>query len=154
MFQLRFFPLHIKRLFPHKRIPTLSNLFIQFSHLSCCVRHLVTRKPFSEYPKATEQPNVRAGKRISRKTSRGVIHSTKIHTSPTGKRGPPQKVDQFFRNFSRWTERVLDRNFRNLVEWIAPTVSLYQPAQQSLPRASSFGVRRAKRGLLFLELFL
>ena len=45
----------------------------------------------------------------------GAIHSTKIPTSPTGKRGPTQKVDPFFRNFSGWTEPihwVLDRNFR------------------------------------------
>ena len=45
----------------------------------------------------------------------GAIHSTKIQTDPTGKRGPPQKVDLFFRNFSGWTEPihwVLDRNFR------------------------------------------
>ena len=45
----------------------------------------------------------------------GAIHSTKIQTGPTGKRGPPQKVDLFFRNFSGWTEPihwVLDRNFR------------------------------------------
>ena len=45
----------------------------------------------------------------------GAIHSTKIPTGPTGKRGPPQKVDPFFRNFSGWTEPihwVLDRNFR------------------------------------------
>ena len=55
----------------------------------------------------------------------GAIHSTKIPTGPTGKSGPPQKVDQFFRNFSGWTEPihwVLDRNFHPeiLVEWIAP----------------------------------
>ena len=45
----------------------------------------------------------------------GAIHSTKIQTGLTGKRGPPQKVDQFFWNFSGWTETihwVLDRNFR------------------------------------------
>ena len=45
----------------------------------------------------------------------GAIHSTKIPTGPTGKSGPPQKVDPFFRNFSGWTEpihSVLDRNFR------------------------------------------
>ena len=36
----------------------------------------------------------------------GAIHSTKIPTGPTGKRGPPQKVDQFFRNFSGWTEPI------------------------------------------------
>ena len=44
----------------------------------------------------------------------GVIHSTKIQTGPTWKSGPPQKVDQFFRNFSGWTEPinwVLDWNF-------------------------------------------
>ena len=44
-----------------------------------------------------------------------AIHSTKIQTGPTRKRGPPQKVDQFFRNFSGWTEPihwVLDRNFQ------------------------------------------
>ena len=33
--------------------------------------------------------------------SMGAIHSTKIQTGPTGKRGPPQKVDQFFRNLFR-----------------------------------------------------
>ena len=47
--------------------------------------------------------------------SRGAIHSTKVPTGPTGKSGPPQKVDPFFRNFSGWTEPihwVLDRNFR------------------------------------------
>ena len=34
---------------------------------------------------------------------------------PKFRPGPPQKMDQFFRNFSRWTEPihwVLDRNFR------------------------------------------
>ena len=36
-------------------------------------------------------------------------------TGPNGESGPPQKADQFFRNFSCWTEPihwVLDRNFR------------------------------------------
>ena len=45
----------------------------------------------------------------------GAIHSTEIPTGPTGKSGPPQKVDPIFRNFSGWTEPihwVLDRNFR------------------------------------------
>ena len=49
--------------------------------------------------------------------SMGAIHSTKIQTGPTEKRGPPQKVDPFFRNFSGWTEPihwVLDRNFRKI----------------------------------------
>ena len=49
------------------------------------------------------------------KQSRGAIHSTKIPTGPTGKSGPPQKADPFFRNFSGWIEEihlVLDRNFR------------------------------------------
>ena len=45
------------------------------------------------------------------------IHSTKtmIAIGPTGKSDPPQKVDQFLRNFSGWIEpihRALDRNFR------------------------------------------
>ena len=46
---------------------------------------------------------------------RGAIHSTQIPTGPTGKSGPPQKVDPFFRNFVGWTEPiqwVLDQNFR------------------------------------------
>ena len=54
-------------------------------------------------------------KMASKTVTRGAIHSTKIQPSPTGKRGPPQKVDLFFRNFSGWTEPihwVLDRNFR------------------------------------------
>ena len=45
----------------------------------------------------------------------GAIHATKIPTGPTGKSGPPQKEDPFFRNFSGWTEPihwVLDRNVR------------------------------------------
>ena len=49
------------------------------------------------------------------KKTKGAIHSTKIPTGPTGKSGPSQKVDPFFRNFSGWTEPihwVLDRNFR------------------------------------------
>ena len=36
----------------------------------------------------------------------GAIHSTKIQTGLTGRSGPPQKVDQFFRNFSGWTEPI------------------------------------------------
>ena len=54
---------------------------------------------------------------IWRHKLRGAIHSIKIQTGPTGKRGPPQKVDQFFRNFSGWTEPihwVSDRNSRKL----------------------------------------
>ena len=38
--------------------------------------------------------------------SLGAIHSTKIPTGPTGKSGPPQKVDPFFLNFSGWTEPI------------------------------------------------
>ena len=55
--------------------------------------------------------------------SMGAIHSTKIPTGATGKSGPPQKVDQYFRNSSGWNEPihrvfgsnrllVLDLNFR------------------------------------------
>ena len=36
----------------------------------------------------------------------GAIHSTKIPSGLTGKSGPPQKVDQFFRNFCCWTEPI------------------------------------------------
>ena len=62
----------------------------------------------------------------------GPIHSTKIPTGPTGKSGPPQKVDPFFRNFSGWTEPihwVLDRNFRKFWlngsrPWFTPKVRL------------------------------
>ena len=51
----------------------------------------------------------------------GAIHSTKIQTGPTGKRGPPQKVDQYFRNFSGWTKPihwVLDRNLERSISSI------------------------------------
>ena len=54
----------------------------------------------------------------------GAIHSTKIQTGPTGKRGPPQKVDLFFQNFSGWTEPihwVLDWNFWKFwLNWSRP----------------------------------
>ena len=54
--------------------------------------------------------------------SRGAIHSTKIPTGATGKSGPPQMVDPFFRNFSGWTEPLsFGPKFPEiLVEWIAP----------------------------------
>ena len=67
----------------------------------------------------------------------GAIHSTKIQSGPTGKRGPPQKVDLFFRNFSCWTEPihwVLDRNFRKF--WL----------NRSRPTASTGG-RTSNQGL-------
>ena len=38
--------------------------------------------------------------------SLGGIHSNKIPAGPTGKSGPPQRVDPFFRNFSGWTEPI------------------------------------------------
>ena len=34
--------------------------------------------------------------------SNGMIHFGR--TAPTEKRGPPRKVDRFFRNFSCWTK--------------------------------------------------
>ena len=64
----------------------------------------------------------------------GAIHSTEIQTGPTGKRGPPQKVDLFFRNFSGWTEPihwVLDRNFRKF--WLngsRPKTAMHYEANQ------------------------
>ena len=45
---------------------------------------------------------------VSALTIVGAIHSTKlIQTGPTRKSGLPQKMDQFFRNFSGWTEPIL-----------------------------------------------
>ena len=54
----------------------------------------------------------------------GAIHSTKIQTGPTGKRGPPQKVDHFFSKLFR-LDRTDPLSFgpefpEILVEWIAP----------------------------------
>ena len=57
----------------------------------------------------------RASSQAEPPVTQGVIHSTKIPTGPTGKSGPHQKADPFFRIFSGWTEPihwVLDRNFR------------------------------------------
>ena len=56
----------------------------------------------------------------------GAIHSTKIQTGPTGKRGPPQKVDLFFSKLFR-LDRTDPLSFgpkfpEILVEWIAPPV--------------------------------
>ena len=56
----------------------------------------------------------------------GAIHSTKIPTGPTGKRGPPQKVDQFFSKLFR-LDRTDPLSFgpkfpEILVEWIAPYI--------------------------------
>ena len=54
----------------------------------------------------------------------GAIDSTKIPTGPTGKRGPPKKVDQtdplsFGPKFPE-----------SLVEWIAPYVDLKQAKEK------------------------
>ena len=56
----------------------------------------------------------------------GAIHSTKIQTGPTGKSGPPQKVDQLFSKLFR-LDRTDPLSFgpkfqEILVEWIAPLV--------------------------------
>ena len=62
----------------------------------------------------------------------GAIHSTKIQTGPMGKRRP--KVDQFFRNFSGWTEPihwVLDRNFRKF--WSNGSRPMVRPFQNQFP---------------------
>ena len=54
----------------------------------------------------------------------GAIHSIKIQTGPTGKSGPPQKVDQFF-PLDRTDPLSFGPKFPEiLVEWIAPNVSL------------------------------
>ena len=54
----------------------------------------------------------------------GAIHSIKIQTGPTGKSGPPQKVDQFFR-LDRTDPLSFGPKFPEiLVEWIKPNVSL------------------------------
>ena len=47
------------------------------------------------------------------KRSNGTVNFDR--TGPTGKSGPPRKVDPIFRNFSVWTEpihSVLHQNFR------------------------------------------
>ena len=65
--------------------------------------------------------------------SLGAIHSTKIPTGPTGKRGPPQKVDPFFQNFSGWTEPfhwVLNRNFRKF--WLNGSRPLFLIHQRKI----------------------
>ena len=77
----------------------------------------------------------------------GAIHSTKIQTGPTGKRGPPQKVDQFFRNFSGWTEPihwVLDRNFRKF--WLngSRPLSYQTSSKRSPPFWLLIGARKTK----------
>ena len=73
----------------------------------------------------------------------GAIHSIKIPTGPTGKRGPPQKVDPFFRNFSGWTEPihwVLDRNFRKF--WLNGS----RPIRPNIPVWNSvYSMRRMEQ---------
>ena len=53
------------------------------------------------------------------------------------KSGPPQKLDQFFRNFSSWTEPihwVLDRNFRKF--WLNGSRPRTWPSNRLLPGPS------------------
>ena len=71
---------------------------------------------------------------------KGAIHSTKIPTGPTGKSGPPQKMDHPFRNFSGWTEPfhwVLDLKFPDiLVEWNPPGYWRFLRLQRHRTRTS------------------
>ena len=72
----------------------------------------------------------------------GAIHSTKIPTGPTGKSGPPQKVDPLFRNFSGRTEPihwVLDRIFRKF--WLngSRPWCIYPGLYQSSSKVNSQG---------------
>ena len=56
-----------------------------------------------------------AGNSLNLAVMPGRDQFNQIQTGPTGRSGSPQKVDQFFRNFSGWTEPIhwiLDRNFR------------------------------------------
>ena len=52
----------------------------------------------------------------------GAIHPTKIQTGSNRKSGPPQNVDQIFRNFSGWAEPIefWTEIVGSFVEWIAP----------------------------------
>ena len=55
----------------------------------------------------------------------GGIHSTKIPTGPTGKSGPPQKMNPFFETFPVGPNRSIEFSptFPEiLVEWIAPII--------------------------------
>ena len=89
-----------------------------------------------EWSAQTEPPTV----------TKGTIHSTKI---PTGKSGPPQKIDQFFRNFSGWAEPihwVLDRNFQKF--WsngLPPKVLASKPA--STFGSNGFNGAETNRGI-------
>ena len=47
-----------------------------------------------------------ASKSSAPSETKDAIHSTKIQIGPTAKRGPPQKMDKFFRNFSGWTKPI------------------------------------------------
>ena len=65
----------------------------------------------------------------------GAIHSTKIQTGPTAKRGPPQKTS-FFETFPVGPNRSIE--FRTeisgiLVEWIAPIISRSQTSSLVSP---------------------
>ena len=84
----------------------------------------------------------------------GAIYSTKIPNGPTGKSGPPQKVDQFFRNFSGWTEPihwVLDQNFRKFLNGSQPTF-LYKFASLTQP-PNQFGIRQKNLKIPFGDNF-
>ena len=63
---------------------------------------------YNEFTLKCREMNTNRAEITNRKSveTLGAIHSTKIPTGPTGKRGPPQKVDPFFRNFSGWTEPI------------------------------------------------
>ena len=105
----------------HKKRRRLSALWSSLPHLPALGffgrvrRRLWVRDCLGILKKQQQQP--RSFQRMTQNIleSWGAIHSNKIPTGPTGKSGPPQKVDPFFRNFSGWTEPihwVLDRNFR------------------------------------------
>ena len=109
---------HVTLLFSHQSFTTCKD--VGYGELGVMERDISVRPT-----KMTRPVNVDY---LQRWYQIGAIHSTKIQTGPTEKRGPPQKVDLFFSKLFR-LDRTDPLSFgpkfpEILVEWIAPNISV------------------------------
>ena len=84
-------------------VPHYHELILHYFHDRLDSQHLISNLTNHKLPIIRNQPIKSADicpcDAAGFQNTMGAIHSTKIPNGPTGKRGPPQKVDRFFETF-------------------------------------------------------
>ena len=101
-FQLAYFQQHETTIMMSKRFWDT----FPFFHASLCLEFACSQQYTFINTALPRLPPAWSNFKLRSMFIKGAIHSTKIQTGPTGKSGPTQKLDQFFRIFSGWTEPI------------------------------------------------